>query len=218
MAFTDITKEGLQSYRSLQKDNDLQNSSELNDWYNNFIQSMDHSYLPQYQSGLINAPSIINAAQLGLEDYGNSRYDSDVATLDELTNYQDYRAHRQSSLNKMGAGIGKGVALAATTFIDGTLGLLTGTVEGIASALNGEGGYAAVSKLWDNSVSNALKQVNDEMFKAGCSFSTLVNYNAFKCFTEETIKEVILKAERSNKREVIKEQNANLRALNKLAG
>ena len=165
MAFTDITKEGLQSYRSLQKDNDLQNSSELNDWYNNFIQSMDHSYLPQYQSGLINAPSVINAAQLGLEDYGNSRYDSDVATLDELMNYQDYRAHRQSSLNKMGAGIGKGVALAATTFIDGTLGLLTGTVEGIGAAINGEGFYSSVSKLWDNSVSNALKQVNDEMEK-----------------------------------------------------
>ena len=58
----------------------------------------------------------------------------------------------------------------------------------------------------------------DEMCKNGCQLRTLVNYNAFKCFTEETIKEVVLKAERSNKREVLKEQNANLRALNKLAG
>ena len=38
---------------------------------------------------------------------------------------------------------------------------------------------------------------HDEMYKAGCRFDHRVNYNAFKCYTEETIKEVVLKAERS---------------------
>ena len=79
-----------------------------------------------------------------------------------------------------------------------------------------------VSGKWNDSYvkTQGSKQIIScaEMFKAGCSFRTLVNYNAFKCFTEETIKEVVLKAERSNKREALKEQNANLRALNKLAG
>ena len=37
----------------------------------------------------------------------------------------------------------------------------------------------------------------DAMYKAGCRFDHRVNYNAFKCYTEETIKEVVLKANRS---------------------
>ena len=79
-----------------------------------------------------------------------------------------------------------------------------------------------VTGKWNDSYvkTQGSKQIisYDEMFKAGCKFRTLVNYNAFKCYTDETIKEVVLKAERSDKREVIKEQNANLRALNMLAG
>lgn len=37
----------------------------------------------------------------------------------------------------------------------------------------------------------------DEMYKAGCRFDHRVNYNAFKCYTEETIKEVVEKVSRS---------------------
>lgn len=156
MPIDDITKTGRQTWKDLQKQNNPDNTGYTANDAKAFRMTLN-----QLQAPVEPVPF----EQLG--DFGHSRYDrgKEGVPMWALDNLEDYRAHRQSSLNKMGAGIGKGVALAATTFIDGTLGLLTGAVEGIGALASGAGGYEAVSKLWDNSVSNALKQVNDEMEK-----------------------------------------------------
>ena len=102
-------------------------------------------------------PDTVKLEDLGVaSDYGNSRYDTKQgATLDEMLNYQDLRGQRQSGIAKLGAGIGKGVALAGTTLIDGTLGLFYGVGQGLAEG--------RISALWDNDVSNALQDINKSL-------------------------------------------------------
>lgn len=54
----------------------------------------------------------------------------------------------------------KGVALAATTFLDGTVGLVTGIVEGIGAKISGDSWGDSVAKLWHNEVSDGLADLN----------------------------------------------------------
>jgi hypothetical protein len=146
----DITRTGVQTGKELQK----QNSENFNvqDWVS---KNIDQSYKPQYQFGSINAPKTYTPEELGTgADFGESRYDIGYS-IDELQNYQDIRGNSQSGIAKLGSGIGKGIALAGTTFLDGTLGLLYGVGQGLVEG--------RVSALWDNDVSNALQTVNQEL-------------------------------------------------------
>lgn len=62
----------------------------------------------------------------------------------------------------------------------------------------------------------------DAMYQAGCRFNHRVNYNAFKCYTEETIKEVVNKVNRSiprmQKEEACKQAKEVEKALKYLDG
>lgn len=102
--------------------------------------------------------------------YGNSRYDKDLSqlTADEweklYENPNEIRAQNQGTLSKWGAGLTKGVSLAGTTFLDGTIGLVFGlgqaAVEGRPSA------------VFDNAFSNTLQDWNDYMEKALPNYRT----------------------------------------------
>ena len=89
---------------------------------------------------------------------GQSRYDKELTSISDLENLGDLRAEEQPWYNKIGAGLAKGTVLAGTTFIDGTIGLIYGAGSAMA---NGK-----VSQLWDNPISQSLKEVNDNMEKA----------------------------------------------------
>lgn len=85
---------------------------------------------------------------------GQSKYDEGI-TLGQLYdgNLEDIRASKQSAVSKVTNGIAKGVILAGTTFLDGTMGLLVGGIQAI-----NEGRWSA---LWDNEFSNTLRAVNE---------------------------------------------------------
>lgn len=85
-------------------------------------------------------------------DWGNSMFDSGVADQYEFENYGDYRGERQPWYAKIGAGLAKGVVLAGTTFLNGTVGL----VAGVGTAVT-EGRW---SGLWDNDFSRAMDSIN----------------------------------------------------------
>lgn len=84
---------------------------------------------------------------------GESIYDPGVANQEQIENLQDYRAEAQPWYAKIGAGLTKGVVLAGTTFLDGTIGLLVGGTESI--------NRGDISGLWDNDFSKAMQAINE---------------------------------------------------------
>lgn len=93
--------------------------------------------------------------ELGEAGYGQSSFDSSIQNLSQLDKINDVRGQKQAWYEQLGAGLGKGVSLAATTFLDGTLGFAYGLGS---AAIHGD-----VSKIWDNEVSNGLQWWNEQM-------------------------------------------------------
>ena len=89
--------------------------------------------------------------------YGESKYDEGITSLSQAQNLNEVRAVEQPWYEQIGAGLAKGVVLAGTTFLDGTVGTVIGAVIGAANAIN-EGKFSA---FWDNPFARAMKEVND---------------------------------------------------------
>lgn len=83
--------------------------------------------------------------------WGESMWDDDTATQEEFSHLGDIRAENQPWFAKIGAGLAKGVVLAGTTFLNGTVGLLTGL---------GTWATGNVSDIWNNEFSRAMDAVN----------------------------------------------------------
>lgn len=153
----DITKTGPKSYRELQKENDAAYQSALNEssmakrmnFNRNYAPSTSFIYEGKEQSPILQ--------QHNGDYWGNSMWDNPTANEEEfqLNNLNDTRAENQPWYAKLGAGIGKGIVLAGTTFLDGTIGLLAGM--GTAAS---EGRW---SGLFDNTISNGLNEVNRQI-------------------------------------------------------
>lgn len=148
----DITKTGGQTYRDLQKQNaadyKIAQTSSLAGLTPDapILRPRDFIYEGLEQSPLMK--------QTGGEDYwGNSMFDDQNISEEDLQNISSIRGYNQPWYAKVAAGISKGLLLAGTTFLDGTIGLLTG----IGTAFS----EWRFSGIWDNSVSNALKEFND---------------------------------------------------------
>ena len=163
----DITSTGSLSYKELQKLNqqNIEPTKDDLDFINRYNQSIAKSR-QVYESFFDPRTKHIQSslAQNGQGDFwGNSIFDEDVAIGIEADNLEDTRAENQPGIAKLGAGFTKGVVLAGTTFIDGTLGLLVGTAEAIAEGMSGGSFKDAASKLFNNSVSNSMAKVNEAM-------------------------------------------------------
>lgn len=91
--------------------------------------------------------------ELGAAGYGSSSYDDAVTSMSQVDNINEVRAQEQPWYAQLGNGIAKGVLLAGTAFLDGTIGLLYGG----ASAIK-DGKW---SSLWDNDFSNAMQAVTN---------------------------------------------------------
>ena len=160
MAIRDITKTGAQSYRDIQDQNNLDNSA-LVPWYElPASQRMQYHQNADMQSLPIETINYEQLSQLG--NFGASKYDVDVPMY-ALENLEGWRARNQSAGRQWVHGITKGIGLAGTTFIDGTLALLYGGAEAIGTWINGGTFTEGASKLWDNKLSNALQDFNQKM-------------------------------------------------------
>ena len=87
-------------------------------------------------------------------DYGSSTYDEGLLYNPEQADVQNQRASSQLGITQLGAGLAKGVVLAGTTFIDGTLGL----IYGAGTAINEQ----RFSGIWDNDFSKTMQAINEE--------------------------------------------------------
>lgn len=176
----DTRKTGPLGYRALQMANQAGFTPSA-DALEYASKNLDYSYTPSSSISLENtAPErTYTPEQLGVgEDIGSSMFDPNVYNDETLANYQDVRAENQPTLAKWGAGITKGVSLAATTFIDGTLGFLYGIGRGIYGAtVLGEDASTSFSRLFDNEISNALQNWNNYMEEALPNYQTDIEKN-----------------------------------------
>lgn len=107
-------------------------------------------YAARQQEMNINTPAVQEIGVAGLND---SMYDQDITSATKLDDLNNTRGELQPWYAQLGAGLGKGVVLAGTTFLDGTLGVVVGAANAIDK---GEW-----SGFWDNDFAKGMKQVND---------------------------------------------------------
>lgn len=141
----DMTKTGPLSYRELRKLNSLDRTPEVEQ----LLSMPSGTRLDTYGMGKVS----YTQPSEGFDDFGTSSYDNELVGYDELVNRQDIRAEKQPWYAKIGAGLTKGVVLAGTTFLDGTIGLLVGGAESI--------NRGDISGLWDNDFSKAMQAINE---------------------------------------------------------
>ena len=90
---------------------------------------------------------------IGFVGVNDSMFDEDITSATQLDNLANTRGELQPWYAQIGAGLAKGVILAGTTFLDGTLGLVLGGAQAITE---GRG-----SALWDNPFSKAMQSINE---------------------------------------------------------
>lgn len=149
----DVTKTGPQSYRDLQKANEAAYQSAASESMFSGMKA-PHGYIQPsdtiYEGGEY---SPIYKQSQGKDTYGSSIFDESSVNEEEFNNLSDIRAENQPWYAQIGAGLAKGVILAGTTFLDGTLGLLFGA----GTAINED----RWSGLWDNDFSKAMQSFNE---------------------------------------------------------
>lgn len=83
------------------------------------------------RQGLIDSGPI---ESVGVEEFGESRYDKKMSQLSELKDLNESRANIQPWYDQIGAGILKGGVLAGTTFADGIAGTIIGAMNVLSNA------------------------------------------------------------------------------------
>lgn len=145
----DITKAGPQNYRQLQNaNNELYSTPVIDEFRKNYIP------LGRNMDPYVNATQEIRLPNTGNTSWGESGYDKPSTTIDALQHIGDLRAEEQSAAAKLSAGVAKGGILAATTFLNGTVGLIAGLGEWATTG--------KVSKVWDNDFSRLMDDITEK--------------------------------------------------------
>ena len=90
---------------------------------------------------------------IGFVGINDSMFDDEITSASQLDNLSNTRGELQPWYAQISAGLAKGVVLAGTTFLDGTVGLLFGGVQAIEEK--------RFSALWDNPFSKAMQSINE---------------------------------------------------------
>lgn len=162
----DITKSGPMTFRDLQKANQ-EPYTNLSPEFQSFSMNVGANTAPTslYDARAHGEQMVATSLEGTATPWGESMFDEPTATEAQFQELGDIRAENQPWYSKLGAGVAKGVVLAGTTFLDGTIGLVTG----IGTAI-GEG---RISGIWDNEVSNSLAELNRELEVALPNYMTV---------------------------------------------
>lgn len=162
----DITKTGPVGYKSLQ----AQNNAQFDD-IDKFISESQSRILSRASQSdpYRDIQQMVESPLAGTNTpWGESIWDNRTANQADFENLGDVRAENQPWYAKIGAGLAKGVILAGTTFLDGTIGLVLGAIT--------KAHENRWSGLWDNDFSKFMQTVNE------ASEQSLPNYYS----TQET--------------------------------
>ena len=161
----DIRQTGSQSWRDLQKENNSTFNPETatpQDWYRQLKKRDYNSYANQPTEYVG-----IEAAQAG---FGNSQYDKELVSTSQLNDLNDIRYQNQPWYDTLANGAVKMLGTAGSTFLSSLVGLPTG----IGTAIS-EGRW---SGLWDNSVTQAMSDVDDWFEKNFANYKSTEQQNA----------------------------------------
>lgn len=93
--------------------------------------------LPNWKDNSTRRQGLIDSGPIesvGVEGFGESRYDKKMSQLSELKDLNESRANIQPWYDQIGAGILKGGVLATTTFADGVAGTIIGAMNALSNA------------------------------------------------------------------------------------
>lgn len=160
----DITKSGPMTFRDLQKAN--ASSYNISPEFKKFSDGVGAAFAPTslYDARKHGEQYVSSGLSSTNTPWGASMFDDSSATEAQFQNLGDVRAENQPWYSKIGAGLSKGVVLAGTTFLDGTIGLVLGAATAIE-----EGRW---SGLWDNDFSKTMQQVTDMMEEIAPNYYT----------------------------------------------
>lgn len=150
----DITKSGPMTFRDLQKANQ-EPYTNLSPEFQSFSMNVGASTAPTslYDARAHGEQMVQSSLEGTATPWSESMFDEPTATEAQFQELGDIRAENQPWYAQIGTGLAKGVILAGTTFLDGTIGLLFGT----GAAINED----RWSGLWDNDFSKAMQSVNE---------------------------------------------------------
>lgn len=159
----DITKTGPRGLKGLKGINEQNNTHirpELKEFFDS-VSSMSRGELSSaFRTEAVEAAGL-KAAQAG---YGDSMYD-EHALVSQLDDLNEVRAAHQGIISKFASAIGKGVALAGTTFLDGTIGLAYGAYKGFSNLADDDPNTGFWQGLWNNEISLGLNEFNKYLEK-----------------------------------------------------
>lgn len=157
--YLDITKEGYQNYKDLQRQNnnnvvidEEENKKAVEEFYRHIsrIEAAREAYTNVAPRKV--ASHLLRSGQGYL---GESKLDRDRTYLpSEFENINEQRAQDQSAAEKILHGTIKGGVLAGTTFLDGTIGLAYGLGKAVQTG--------KFSQVWDNDVSRFFNSLNEK--------------------------------------------------------
>ena len=102
-----------------------------------YIAAYKNFTLPNWKDNSTRRQGLIDSGPIesvGVEGFGESRYDKKMSQLSELKDLNESRANIQPWYDQIGAGILKGGVLAATTFADGVAGTIIGAMNAFSNA------------------------------------------------------------------------------------
>lgn len=102
-----------------------------------YIAAYKNFTLPNWKDNSTRRQGLIDSGPIesvGVEGFGESRYDKKMSQLSELKDLNESRANIQPWYDQIGAGILKGGVLAATTFADGVAGTIVGAMNALSNA------------------------------------------------------------------------------------
>ena len=153
----DITRTGLQDWRTIKAQNDDRFDE---DYLKRREQARRYRESIKTSSGNFGKTAAQNPEMFTTgspvqanPEYGKSRYDAPDATLDQYLNTQDYRGTYQSGAEQLLNGVLKGAITTGTTFVNTLAGIPIGMLEATAQG--------DISKLWDNEITNLMSNIDD---------------------------------------------------------
>lgn len=150
----DITKSGPMTFRDLQEANQGPYTN-LSPEFQSFSMNVEANTAPTslYDARAHGEQMVATSLEKTATPWGESIFDEPTATEAQFQELGDVRANNQPWYAQVGAGLAKGVILAGTTFLDGTIGLIFGA--GTAINENRWSGF------WDNDFSKAMQSINE---------------------------------------------------------
>ena len=135
-----------------------------------YIAAYKNFTLPNWKDNSTRRQGLIDSGPIesvGVEGFGESRYDKKMSQLSELKDLNESRANIQPWYDQIGAGILKGGVLAATTFADG----VAGTIIGAMNALSNTDKIADSNSPWrelgnqfiNNPFSTYMQDINEKV-------------------------------------------------------